>query len=99
MSKIIDNYNAAIIDCVVLEEEFDRFMVEHNLESAQECTEELTKLIETMVHKILGLRGVLIERGYTDGLNMLGYYLSRFEELNNGAKVRTALLLVALGIK
>lgn len=82
MSQIIEKYHAAIVDCIILEDEFDSFMLMRDIDSAQGCLTELVDITCKWVPNIIGLRQVLSEKGNTASIPTLDYYLECFDEFN-----------------
>lgn len=82
MSKIIENYKAALVDCTILAGECDSFIATGDPNAALKCLMESTAITTKWVENITGLKQVLEERGHMAPISTLAHYLECFDEIN-----------------
>lgn len=97
MSQMIEKYHAAIVDCCILEEEFDLFMKASDIDAARGCLKELSALTSKWTCNLLGLRRVLAERGAGHFIGTIDYYLDAFESFNQSGLERLRTLMKVEG--
>lgn len=88
MALMLKQWRAVCEDCNVLEREIDLAVRDGQPERAREGLEHLKNMLTRWIHRLLGLRKVLLEREYCAAIGEIDYYLDVFRAFSQMGRER-----------